>query len=229
MSEWIAKRGDAVKALRKLPDASIDLIITDLPYESMEKHRSQGSTTRLAHSKMSSNDWFPIFPNSRFTVLLEQLHRVLKPNSHCYLFCDDETSDVLKLVARRAGFTPWKRLVWDKTYIGMGYHYRAMYEFILFLEKGKRPLASKAVGDIIRAKPVKGKGVYPSEKPESVCQVLIEQSSGPGDRVLDPFCGSGTTGAAALRLGRKFIGFDIQGKAIEWTSRRLGGIGGVCV
>jgi site-specific DNA-methyltransferase (adenine-specific) len=219
MSNWIVKRGDAVEAMRRLPAGSVNLIVTDPPYESLEKHRKVGTTTRLSHSTKSSNDWFPIFPNSRFTVLMEQCHRVLKPNSHCYMFCDDETSDVLRSVARRVGFTVWKRLVWDKTYIGMGYHYRAMYEFILFMEKGKRALNSRAVGDIIRAKPVKGG--YPTEKPESVCRVLIEQSTDPGARVLDPFCGSGTVGAAALRLGRRFIGFDIERKAVNLSSRRL--------
>ena len=221
MTDWIVKRGDAVEALRRIPDASMNLVVTDPPYESMEKHRSQGSTTRLSHSKMSSNDWFPIFPNSRFPVLAEHLYRVLKPHSHCYLFCDDETSDVLKAAARRAGFTVWKRLVWDKTYIGMGYHYRAMYEFILFCEKGKRALASKAVGDVLRAKPVKGKAAYPAQKPESVCRTLIEQSTDPGARVLDPFCGSGTTGAAAVALGRRFVGFDIKREAVNLATRRL--------
>src|SRR4051812_3149211 len=59
-------QSDAVAWLRALPSESIDLVITDPPYESLEKHRAIGTTTRLKHSKSSSNDWFSIFPNARF-------------------------------------------------------------------------------------------------------------------------------------------------------------------
>ena len=57
---------DAVEWLKTLPKDSVDLFITDPPYESLEKHRSVGTTTRLKNSKSSSNKWFEIFPNSRF-------------------------------------------------------------------------------------------------------------------------------------------------------------------
>src|SRR5678816_1052290 len=87
---------DAVAWLRDLPDASVDLIVTDPAYESLEKHRAIGTTTRLKHSKASSNDWFVIFPNARFPELFAEAHRVLKKNSHLYLFCDQETMFVAK-------------------------------------------------------------------------------------------------------------------------------------
>src|SRR5512139_1217586 len=92
-------RGDAVTWLRALPDASVDLIVTDPPYESLEKHRAIGTTTRLKHSKASSNDWFSIFPNDRFHELFVELYRVLKKNSHFYLYCDNETMFVAKPIA----------------------------------------------------------------------------------------------------------------------------------
>ena len=57
---------DAVAWLKSLPDNSIDLMITDPPYESLEKHRARGTTTRLKESKGSSNRWFSIFPHDRF-------------------------------------------------------------------------------------------------------------------------------------------------------------------
>jgi site-specific DNA-methyltransferase (adenine-specific) len=57
---------DAVAWLRDLPSESVDLVVTDPAYESLEKHRAIGTTTRLKHSKASSNDWFTIFPNNRF-------------------------------------------------------------------------------------------------------------------------------------------------------------------
>ena len=82
---------DAVEWLDALPAASVDLVVTDPPYESLEKHRAIGTTTRLKHSKASSNDWFTVFPNRRFPELFRAVHRVLKRNAHFYLFCDQET------------------------------------------------------------------------------------------------------------------------------------------
>ena len=140
---------DAVRWLRDQPSESVDLLITDPAYESLEKHRAIGTTTRLKHSKASSNDWFRIFPNARFGELFAEVFRVLRRDTHFYLFCDAETMFVAKPEAERAGFKFWKPLVWDKRTIGMGYHYRARYEFILFFEKGKRRLNDLGIADII--------------------------------------------------------------------------------
>ena len=60
-STFALQSADAVQWLQSLPDASVDLVITDPPYESLEKYRAIGTTTRLSHSKASSNDWFKIF------------------------------------------------------------------------------------------------------------------------------------------------------------------------
>jgi site-specific DNA-methyltransferase (adenine-specific) len=212
-------QGDAIKWLGGLPAASADLVITDPPYESLEKHRAIGTTTRLKHSKASSNDWFTIFPNSRFDELFRELFRVLKRNSHLYLFCDAETMFVAKPIAERAGFRFWKPLVWDKKKIGMGYHYRARYEFVLFFEKGKRRLADLGIPDIIEAPRIRNG--YPTEKPVEVSAVLIRQSTSPGDCVIDPFMGAGSVGVAAVRLGRSFFGNDLSESAITISRERL--------
>src|SRR5690242_8216708 len=82
---------DAVGLLRSLPSESVDLLVTDPAYESLEKHRAIGTTTRLKRSKASSNEWFTVFPNARFPELLTEAFRVLKRNSHFYLFTDQET------------------------------------------------------------------------------------------------------------------------------------------
>src|SRR3954471_13747278 len=210
---------DAVEWLRAQPAESIDLLVTDPAYESLEKHRAIGTTTRLTHSKASSNNWFSVFPNSRFPELFAEAFRVLKHNTLFFLFCDAETFFVAKPEAERAGFRFWKPLVWDKKTIGMGYHYRARYEFILFFEKGKRRLNDLGVADVI-AVPRIHRG-YPAEKPPAVSEILIRQSSSPGDIVADPFMGSGSVGVAALRLGRRFRGSDINPEAVRLTSDRL--------
>src|SRR5215470_19711042 len=87
---------DAVFWLRELPSESLDLVVTDPAYESLEKHRAIGTTTRLKHSKASSNDWFNVFPNARFGELFAEIFRVLRRDTHFYLFCDPETMFVAK-------------------------------------------------------------------------------------------------------------------------------------
>lgn len=210
---------DAVEWLRSLPSESVDLIVTDPAYESLEKHRKVGTTTRLKHSKASSNDWFQIFPNSRFSELFAEAFRVLRKNRHLYLMCDQETMFVAKPMAEAAGFKFWKPIVWDKQAIGMGYHYRARYEFVLFFEKGKRKLNDLGVPDVLSFKRVH-RG-YPTEKPPELSEVLISQSTQPGEIVVDPFMGSGSVGVAAARQGRDFDGSDICAEAVEITRRRL--------
>jgi site-specific DNA-methyltransferase (adenine-specific) len=216
---------DAVAWLRAQPAESIDLVITDPAYESLEKHRAVGTTTRLKHSKASSNDWFKIFPNARFGELFEETYRVLKRNTHFYLLCDAETMFVAKPEAEKAGFRFWKPLVWDKCTIGMGYHYRARYELILFFEKGKRRLNDLGVADIIAVPRIRGG--YPAEKPAGIAEVLINQSTQPGDAVADPFMGSGSVGVAAARLGRRFLGNDLNPEAVQIAAQKLRDFGDV--
>jgi site-specific DNA-methyltransferase (adenine-specific) len=218
-SPFVLSAEDAVGWLREQPAESIDLLITDPAYESLEKHRAIGTTTRLKHSKSSSNDWFQIFPNARFGELFRETFRVLKRNTHFYLLCDAETMFVAKPVAEEAGFKFWKPLVWDKRTIGMGYHYRARYEFILFFEKGKRRLNDLGVADVITVPRVRGG--YPAEKPWEVAEVLIKQSSAPGETIADPFMGSGSVGVAALTLGRRFLGNDLNPEAVQFAQQRL--------
>ena len=210
---------DAVSWLASRPGESVDLVITDPAYESLEKHRAIGTTTRLKHSKSSSNDWFKIFPNARFGELFREIYRVLRKDTHFYLLCDAETMFVAKPEAELAGFKFWKPLVWDKATIGMGYHYRARYEFILFFEKGKRRLNDLGIADIISVPRIRGG--YPAEKPAEVADVLIRQSSEPGNLVVDPFMGSGSVGIASARLGRRFLGNDLNPEAVRIAAHRL--------
>lgn len=202
---------DAITWLKTLADNSVNCLITDPPYESLEKHRKVGTTTRLKQSKGSSNQWFDIFPNARFDELFAEVYRVLAPNSHFYLLCDQETMFVAKPLAEAAGFKFWKPIVWDKKAIGMGYHYRCRYEFILFFEKGKRKLNSLSIPDVLEVKRV-WRG-YPTEKPVPLFEILIEQSTNEGDVVADPFFGSGASLVAATQLQRQAWGNDISDSA----------------
>lgn len=215
---------DALDWLRDQGDESVALMITDPPYESLEKHRSVGTTTRLRQSKASSNPWFHIFPNSRFEDFFREAWRVLAWDSHFYLFCDAETMFVVKPLAEAAGFRFWKPIIWDKVKIGMGYHYRARCERILFFEKGKRRLRNLGIADILSV-PRVNRG-YPTEKPVELMRILITQSSELGELVVDPFMGSGSVAVAALSSGRRFSGNDISPEAVELTLARIAALDG---
>jgi len=211
-------KDDAVDWLKTLPSGSVDLVVTDPPYESLEKHRKVGTTTRLKVSNASSNEWFSIFPNDRFESLLHEIYRVLKKNSHFYIFCDQETMFVLKPIGEQVGFKFWKPIVWNKMAIGMGYHYRAKYEFILFFEKGKRKLNSFSIPDILESKRIRGG--YPTEKPVDLLELLIAQSTSEGDLVIDPFFGSGSALKAANNINRSVMGNDISDSAHEYFNKK---------
>ena len=216
---YILHQGDAVEWLRSLPTGALDLLITDPPYESLEKHRAVGTTTRLKKSKASSNEWFSIFPNHRFPELFAEVSRVLRNNRHFYLFCDAETMFVAKPMGEAAGFRFWKPIVWDKQKIGMGYHYRARYEFILFFEKGRRKLNNLGVPDILSAARIHGG--YPTEKPVEICSILVSQSTENSEIVGDPFAGSGAVGVAAVQQGRRFWGNDVSPESLALMTQRL--------
>jgi site-specific DNA-methyltransferase (adenine-specific) len=251
-ADWIEVRDarslvfvcDAFEAMRLMPDGVVDLIITDPPYASLDKYRDSKARIRKYEREKAAGlltgtriprlrDWFPVMPNERFPELLAELYRVLAPDSHCYIFCDDETSDVIRAaveaMAKERGkdsFTWWKRIVWDKLHRGQGYHYPNQHEFVVFLEKGKRKLNTHSHASVLACKRVSkgtlgGRMPGPTEKPVSLCAKLIENSSKPKDLVFDPFCGRGATGVAALYADREFLGFDVQRKAVRISRARL--------
>ena len=171
------------------------------------------------HFEIVENTVFSQEQVRRFPELFAEVYRVLRKDSHFYLFCDPETMFVAKPLAEEAGFKFWKPVIWDKVSIGMGYHYRARYECVLFFEKGKRKLNDLGIADIIAHKRINGG--YPAEKPPEVSEVLVRQSSEPGELVVDPFAGSGSVGVAAARNGRDFRGNDLCLEAVEIAKSRL--------
>lgn len=213
------QRNDAFDWVHAFGPETVDLIITDPAYESLEKHRKIGTTTRLKKSAGSKNEWFPIFSNGRFPPFLEECYRILKKNAHLYILCDQETGFLLKPLGEYVGFKFWKAIIWDKVAPGMGYHYRGRHEWVMFFEKGKRNLNSKSYADVLPFKRVANG--YPTEKPVPLLEVLVQNSSNPGELVIDPFCGSGSTGEAALKHGRHFYGCDVQQGAVDLATDRL--------
>lgn len=221
MKPWfMVEQVDAVEGLNRLAEGSVDLIITDPAYESLERHRAVGTTTRLTKA------WFPIFPNDRFDELMTAASFALKPGAHLYTLSDDETSYVIAESARAAGLRLWNRLPWDKRRTpddkGMGYHYRNIFEWVLFFQK--LPTELRALNDRSQVNFLQYPKVtngYPTEKPVGLWKQLVENSTQPGQVVVDPFCGSGSSGQATLELGRHYVGFDILQDAVTATESRL--------
>lgn len=234
----------ALESLRALPAECIDLTVTDPAYESLERHRAKGTTTRLKDSKASSNAWFNTISNAEMREVFRELYRVHKPATHAYILCDEPTAEVYKGLARDAGWWVWKTLLWVKTTKdgrpkgGMGYHWRNATERILFLEKrttrqvaqhlwtvrrdptGKgRQLNHRGWTDVLQCRPVRGG--YPAEKPVELLERLIENSAHAGERVYDPFCGSGSTAEAAARVGCLYTLSDVSEASQAAVAARL--------
>jgi len=260
-------QGDCLKVLPHLPAGCVDLTICDPPYESIERHRKVGTTTRLKDSKSSSNPWFKSFPNSLYPKLFAMLYDLHAANSHLYMFCDSETEHIVlsgtnpyhdttpqhyQSIPAVTSWRAWPSLTWAKTKkgltwkklagrtaslaiaeldtteiaailvedmisTGMGYHWRRATEQILFLEKGKRKLNNLGYGSVL-AGPRAGKKDYPVQKPLCVLDRLVENSTQPGEIVLDPFAGSGSAGQAALNRGCSTILID---RDISWMVEHL--------
>lgn len=211
------QQGDSLELLRLLDADSVDLIITDPPYASLEKHRAVGTTTRL------TGEWFDCIDDDALAPYFAELLRVLKPGRHLYVMCDPATSYTFLPRLLDMGWQWGNRLIWDKQRIGMGYHYRRSYEDVLFLWKGpkraKRKLADLGVRDLLSFPGVRGG--YPTEKPPALAQLLASQSGLPGEVCLDPFCGSGALLEGAAGAGLAVVGFDKSPRAVELATSRL--------
>ncbi|MGD0272783.1 MAG: site-specific DNA-methyltransferase [Gaiellaceae bacterium] len=197
-------RADARVWLPTLPSESVDLVVTDPPYSF---HR--GSTY--------FRDWFEELEDSEWEQIFSELYRLLKPDRHTYVFSDDRVRPLFDQAAEAAGFRRHPPLIWDKDWLGLGSSaWRSRYEYICWYEKGSRPGNHANRANVIRARrPHRG---YPTEKPLAVLRELIEQTTRPGELVLDPFCGSGNVGRAARGLGRRALLADI---APEVAASRL--------
>jgi site-specific DNA-methyltransferase (adenine-specific) len=181
---------DARHFLPTLPDGSVDLIVTDPPY-----HFDRGGTY--------FRDWFEELPDTEWPAILAALYRVLRRDAHAYVFCDRRTHPIFNAAAHAAGFRVRDPLIWNKGSIGPGACWRPQYEFIAWYEKGHRPGNHNNRPNLL-THPRVARG-YPTEKPVPLLTELIAQASSPGELVLDPFCGSGNTGQAARKLGRRAL------------------------
>jgi len=120
-------------------------------------------------------------------------------------------------------------VVWDKGPFGLGWHYRRSYETVLVAQKRGAPCkwydTSHRVENIIRpgkfGKIIPSVDQHPTEKPVGLMAWFINLHTAAGDTVLDPFMGSGTTGVAAVQLGRRFIGIELNPDYVKVARARI--------
>jgi site-specific DNA-methyltransferase (adenine-specific) len=147
-------------------------------------------------------------------VRLIEMRRILKPTGSLYLHCDPTASHYLKLMLDGIfGFERFQNeIIWKRTTTHSDSKtWSRVADTILFFTKGK---------EFTWTTPRERMG-YPTQKPVALLERILKASSEPGQVVLDPFCGCGTTIEAAQRLGRKWIGIDVTHHAIDVIEGRL--------
>jgi site-specific DNA-methyltransferase (adenine-specific) len=213
---------DCVEFLRDLPDESVDVIVTDPAYSGMNQHMRFGHGRIVGHYGSADNErWFNEFSDDpeSYRVFLGECRRVLRRDRHVYIMFD--SFSMLSLGALVREFFDVKCVVvWDKVHLGMGHYFRRRHEQIVFASKGRRKLVRRDLPDIW-AVPRIHRAAYPTQKPVRLFELMLEASAEPGFSVCDPFCGSGSSGVASLRLGCDFIGADIDPRAVKISRTRL--------
>jgi DNA modification methylase len=203
-------QGDCKEALRSIPNESVDFVLTDPPYFVRYKDRSGRSI---------ANDDHPESVLGAFN----DLYRVLKPNTFCVSFYGWNSVAAFFEAWKRAGFTAVGHIVWHKDYSSRRGFLNARHEQAYVLVKG-HPAKPVQPLDDVRPWEYSGNVAHPTEKAVSVLQPLIRSFSRPGDFVLDPFSGSGSTLVAAALSGRRYVGIDLEAKYVELARRRLAGV-----
>lgn len=124
----------------------------------------------------------------------------------------------------RGGLQFFHSVIWDKRNPGLGQRYRRQHEMLMVAHRtGGRIRWNDEAGQVPNVLPQMPPRVraHPNEKPLALMRRIVHIHTLPGDTVLDPFTGSGTTGVAALGLGRKFIGIELDADYFAAACRRI--------
>ena len=226
--------GDCVEAMRRLPEESVDLVFADPPYNLQlkgELHRPDNSRVDAVDDAWDRFDGFAAY--DRFTrAWLAEARRVLKPNGALWVIGSYHNIFRVGAALQDAGFWILNDVIWRKSNPMPNFRGRRLtnaHETLIWAareEAGRVTFnyeALKALNDGLqmrsdwlmpicsgaeRLKDDEGRKAHPTQKPEGLLHRILIGSTKPGDLVLDPFFGSGTTGAVAKRLGRRWIGIE---------------------
>ena len=214
---------DCLKFMKHIPNESIDSIITDPPYGI--SFRSSWQTYQEDIKNDDLDEWQSILP-----VFLAEFKRVLTDVGCCCCCCGGGGKTPVTAIFTMEAIKHMnliQTLVWRK-FVGLGWKYRPAYENIVILSKSKDNYSwydeSKKMANVIEGinqDIPSNKWQHPTQKPVELMELLIKNHTKEGDLVLDPFAGSGTTLEAAKKLGRRYIGIELEDKYIEMCNRRL--------
>ena len=242
--------GDCVEAMNRLPAGSVDLVFADPPYNLQLK----GALKRPDESRVDAvDDAWDKFPGldayDRFTrAWLYAARRVLKPDGALWVI--GSYHNIFRVGAALQDLDYWllNDVVWRKTNPMpnfRGKRFTNAHETLIWAAKSEQARytfnyeAMKALNDDLqmrsdwtlpictgheRLKDAEGRKAHPTQKPEALMHRVLLASTNPGDVVLDPFFGTGSTGAAAKRLGRRFIGIEREAQYADVARARLDAI-----
>ena len=211
MSEYKLYKGDCLEVMKNIEDGSVDLVVTDPPYEI--------ATTGAGMYKQADKQYVKELNGMKdgfSEEVLDELCRIMK-KINIYFFCSQKQIIPLLDYFVKKKKCNWNILSWHKTnpIPACGNKYLTDTEFILFFrEKGVKVYGSFDTKRTWYATPLnqsdKKKYGHPTVKPLSILENLVVNSSQEGNIVFDPFMGSGSTGVACLNTNRNFIGIELD-------------------
>ena len=200
-------QGDCITVMRGMAAASVDMILTDPPYLVSYRDRS---------GRTLANDNNPAFVKPA----LAEMGRVLTQDGVCVLFCGWAALHHFAPAWTGAGFTVKGQLVFVKPYASSARTVACRHESAFVLSKGAPRRIGRALPDVLPWH-YSGNRLHPTEKAVNTLLPLIRAFCPEGGMVLDPFCGSGSTVAAALACGRRGVGIDIDPQHVKTASARM--------
>ena len=219
--------GDCLEILPTLAAGSVDAVVTDPPYSSGTRREGAKGVRKSMNRTTGDGDWFgsDSMTTGGFVwtmrCVASQSKRLLCRGGHLLCFIDWRMSASLAAAVESTDMRNLGFLVWNKMAFGMGAYFRNQHELILHFSHGKtRPVFRHDMGNVLSYPRLRGCD-HDTEKPVDLMKDLVSTVSGPGEVVGDWFMGSGTTGVAAVQLGRRFIGIEIDPAYFKIAHQRI--------
>ena len=212
--------GDALEILPNLGQCA-DLLVSDPPYKITSGGNTTGEMGGCFSKGRYDNSGSIVECEIDWPDFIPALYGCLKDQTHAYVMANNRHIANCENAALAAGFRLHNWLVWDKRTATPNRWYMKNLEFVGFFYKG----AAKYINDMSAKQlisiPQIDETEHPTEKPVSLMKYYIQQSSQPGQVVIDPFMGSGTTGVAAMQSKRNFIGIEKDRRWFDTACLRL--------
>ena len=211
--------GDCLELMKTIPDGSVDMVLTDPPYRTI----SGGNKANVSLAKSMGGNNGKVFKHNdiSFSMWVPEVFRILKDNSHAYFMTNFMNLFALQKELTCSGFNIHNLLVWQKNTCTANRWYMKNAEYTLFARKGAAKTINNPSSKVVHSFNNPRDKRHPTEKPVELMEYYIKNSSTSFDTVFDPFMGSGTTGVAAVQMGRKFIGIEREPKYFDMTCKRI--------